>query len=385
MQLGTSAVFAEAEPPSLLVPHADGARGDVQEPPRPIFGVSGVFAFTSRRFPSFLIVGALVALTGVAGSGASWAFPGMSAAIAGGADVEIIEVEYLTSAHDEIFVKAAAPFTGAPRVTYEPESLEISSLITVPWTPVLPEGAGGRDVHTHTVSGGETLGVIAVRYGVTTTAIAFSNNIVDPDSIQPGDTLRIPPVEGVLHSVKSSETLVGIAKKYGVDAAEVLSFNGLPADGSVLTVGDELVIPNGRPPAPPAPKPITISRTSAPSYASSTVALGYYIAPTTGYNYGRRHSNNGVDIANSCGTPIYAAAAGTISRAATGWNGGYGTVVEVVHPNGTDTRYAHLSSIVVASGSVAQGQLIGLMGTTGRSTGCHLHFEVHGARNPLVR
>ena len=185
--------------------------------------------------------------------------------------------------------------------------------------------------------------------------------------------------------VKKDETLNGIAKKYSADSAEILAFNGLPADGSVLNIGDELVVPDGEPPAPPKPK--YVPTYSGPSFATNRVPLGYFIAPTTGHNFGRRHSNNGVDIANSCGTPIYAAAAGTVNRSdAVGWNGGYGKVIEITHANGTETLYAHNSRNLVAPGEyVAQGQLIAIMGTTGRSTGCHLHFEVHGATNPLVR
>ena len=340
-----------------------------------------------KRWP--LAVGAvlLVAFSAVSNA-ASWGSPSFIVADGlGGPDVEIVIIEGApqTQEEEEYYVRGAPPFFEFTQLTelVLAEYGEVG-LVTVPWTPVLPEGASGHGVKTYVVETGDTLGWIAEQYDVSTLALAYSNNIVDPDSIQPGDKLRVPPVEGVLHVVKKNETLNGIAKKYDADTAEILAYNGLPADGSVLNVGDELVVPGGTPPPPPKPK--YVPTYSGPSYAKSTVALGYFIAPTTGHNYGRRHSNNGVDIANSCGTPVYAAAAGTITRAdGIGWNGGYGKVIEIVHGNGTETRYAHLSSILVASGSVGKGQLIGLIGSTGRSTGCHLHFEVHGARNPLVR
>jgi murein DD-endopeptidase MepM/ murein hydrolase activator NlpD len=94
-----------------------------------------------------------------------------------------------------------------------------------------------------------------------------------------------------------------------------------------------------------------------------------------------------VDIANSCGTPIYAAAEGTVAISdAVGYNGGFGKYIKLVHPNGTETLYAHNTKLLVSAGEYDQrGQMIALMGSTGRSTGCHLHFEVHGARNPLSK
>jgi len=108
--------------------------------------------------------------------------------------------------------------------------------------------------------------------------------------------------------------------------------------------------------------------------------------PTTGKNWGILHGHNGVDIANKCGTPVVAAADGTITLVdSTGWNGGYGKDVIIKHPNGTETLYAHLQLISVSEGNgVEQGDVVGQMGDTGESTGCHLHFEVHNAPNPFV-
>ena len=97
------------------------------------------------------------------------------------------------------------------------------------------------------------------------------------------------------------------------------------------------------------------------------------------------HGFNGVDLANSCGLPVSAAAAGTIIIVRTsGWNGGYGKYIVVTHPNGVQTLYAHLSTIQTNVGEqVAQGTPIALIGSTGNSTGCHVHFEVRGAKNPF--
>lgn len=134
--------------------------------------------------------------------------------------------------------------------------------------------------------------------------------------------------------------------------------------------------------------------TTAVARAVSTKAFAhlpdlgsYYLIPTTGFNWGRIHGRNGVDMANSCGTPVRAAAEGVVTVAdGDGWNGGFGKYLKISHPNGTETLYAHASKLLVSAGqTVARGEQIMLMGTTGRSTGCHLHLEVHGAKNPLVK
>lgn len=119
----------------------------------------------------------------------------------------------------------------------------------------------------------------------------------------------------------------------------------------------------------------------------------YFIMPTTGLNWGKIHEDNGVDISNSCGTPVYAAADGAVIPDPTlrlnDWSGGYGKFVLIEHSNGTRTRYAHLSKISVEVGDfVTKRQQIGLTGNTGKvdkATGCHLHFEVLGGENPFSK
>jgi murein DD-endopeptidase MepM/ murein hydrolase activator NlpD len=113
---------------------------------------------------------------------------------------------------------------------------------------------------------------------------------------------------------------------------------------------------------------------------------GYYIDPVPGYRLSQGiHDHNAVDLAIAAGTPIHAAADGTVTLARMGWNGAFGNLVIISHPNGTETLYAHQSSILAYTGEqVTQGQVIGYVGCTGHCTGPHLHFEVHGARNPGV-
>lgn len=128
--------------------------------------------------------------------------------------------------------------------------------------------------------------------------------------------------------------------------------------------------------------------------AKKTGSSRYFIQPTSGKNWGTLHAHNAIDIANSCGTPVLAAAAGTVvsdsrlGAGSSGWNGGFGRFILLKHSNGTKTRYAHLSKIKVAVGEkVEQGQEIGNIGNTGNvegRTGCHLHFEVIGGANPFA-
>lgn len=237
-----------------------------------------------------------------------------------------------------------------------------------------------NEIIAYEVKDGDNPTLIAASFGITVNTFLWANKLNQWSIIRPGDTLLILPVSGVSHKVKAGDTVSSIAKKYRAKEERIVEFNALPADGAIKA-GDVLIIPDGEIYVP--------SRyVQAPSYSSNLkIVDGYFVVPTTGRNWGRLHPNNAVDIANSCGTPIYAAAGGAVIISdSVGWNGGYGKYVKISHPNGVDTLYSHNSQNLVSSGEiVSQGQLIALMGTTGRSTGCHAHFEVRGARNPFVR
>jgi murein DD-endopeptidase MepM/ murein hydrolase activator NlpD len=113
-------------------------------------------------------------------------------------------------------------------------------------------------------------------------------------------------------------------------------------------------------------------------------SVPYFVLPAKGIDWGILHANNGVDIANVCGTQVVAAADGIVAETGSGWNGGYGDAVKIAHENGTRTLYAHLDGIEVVIGQkLVQGERIGAIGMTGKSTGCHVHFEVHGGKNPF--
>ncbi len=236
-------------------------------------------------------------------------------------------------------------------------------------------------ISKYVVRKGDTVSSIAKMYGVTSNTIIWANNLSSL-SLKEGQSLIILPVSGTLHTVANGDTLKSIAKKYKADVGEISQFNGLDSNSS-LVVGDTIVIPDGEGTArisgaKPSVQGNPYRGGSGPNY------VGYYIRPIIG---GIRtqglHGYNAVDIGTCVGTTLYAAAAGQIIIAKTyGWNGGYGKYIVISHYNGTQTVYGHLSQVFVNEGDVVyQGQIIGLTGNTGNSTGPHLHFEVRGAYN----
>ena len=238
----------------------------------------------------------------------------------------------------------------------------------------------GDQINVYVVREGDSLSQIAKMFDVTTETILWANDVGPKGLIKPGQTLVILPISGLTHVVKKGDTLSSIAKVYSADAEEIASFNDM-LDGAKLSVGDELVIPNGKKKNTPTRRSSnkTVRSSGGPSYA------GYYIRPIHG---GRKsqgiHGHNAVDLAVGFGSPVFASASGEVLISRTGWNGGYGNYIVIAHPNRTQTVYAHNSrNIVYAGQSVVQGQVIGYVGSTGRSTGSHVHFEVRGAQNPF--
>jgi murein DD-endopeptidase MepM/ murein hydrolase activator NlpD len=196
------------------------------------------------------------------------------------------------------------------------------------------------------------------------------------------------------------DTLLSIANKHKGDLNEIMDYNNLSKDDP-LKVGDIVVIPDGEPmasaPIAAAPKIKTSVTAKVASVAlgvqiasAQTDSSGYYMRPiTAGTKTQGIHGSNGVDLADSCGTPIYASAAGSVVIAKEGgYNGGYGSYVVIDHDNGSQTLYAHMQNVVTTEGvTVQKGQQIGTIGATGKVhgvTGCHVHFEIRGGgRNPF--
>ncbi|MBI2618043.1 M23 family metallopeptidase [Candidatus Kaiserbacteria bacterium] len=237
----------------------------------------------------------------------------------------------------------------------------------------------GGQISIYVVRTGDTLSEIAQMFGVSVNTIIWGNNIKN-GVIQEGETLAILPITGVRHTVKKGDTLKSITEYYKGDLNEILQYNGL-TESSKLAIGDIVIIPDG--------VLVTPAYNGAPSVVGASGVSnysGYYLRPVTNSIKSQGlHGYNGVDLAAPYGTPILASASGTVivSRGA-GWNGGYGNYIVITHDNGTQTLYAHNSQNIVYGGQyVVQGQVIGYVGTTGRSTGPHLHFEVRGAKNPF--
>lgn len=229
----------------------------------------------------------------------------------------------------------------------------------------------------------DTLSDIAKMHGVSVNTIRWANNLKN-DVIRPGQTLIILPVSGVEHTVKKGDTVKSIAKKYGADATEIANYNGLD-ESAVLAVGETLIVPGGEIASPV----VSPGATPTPYRGGGGVQLsGYFANPLPGGTLTQRiHGWNGVDLGAPRGTAVRAAADGIviIAKANGGWNGGYGNYVVISHSNGTQTLYSHLAHVSVPAGSsVAKSQMIGTVGTTGRATGPHLHFEVRGAQNPFA-
>jgi LysM repeat protein len=240
--------------------------------------------------------------------------------------------------------------------------------------------ANTGEIRVYTVREGDSLSEVAEMFGVTTNTIMWANDISKSTGIQPGETLVILPIAGVRHIIKSGDTLDSIAKKYEGDKEEILSYNQL-ASAEELRVGDTLIIPGGELHAAE-----TKSTTKSRSGGSAGGSGAGFVHPAPGSLKTQGiHGYNAVDLAGSMGSTIRAAAAGEVIVARTGgWNGGYGNYVVIKHKNGTQTLYAHLSTLSVGAGDyVEQAETIGGMGNTGKSTGTHLHFEVRGGRNPF--
>lgn len=237
-------------------------------------------------------------------------------------------------------------------------------------------------ISVYVVRKGDSISAIADMFGVSTSTILWANDIKKGDKLSEGDTLIILPVSGVMHTILKGQTLKGIAKKYNVDALDIAGFNDIALD-SPLTLGDELIIPDAEMVDIDVPKIKTNNKINNIKNNLKTL-LGYFINPVPGYKRisQKIHGNNGVDLAAPTGTKILASASGTVLLARNGYNGGYGNMVIIKHPNGTQTLYAHQSKIATNTGDeVSQGEVIGYVGSTGRSTGPHLHYEVRGAKN----
>lgn len=243
-----------------------------------------------------------------------------------------------------------------------------------------PEETGeivSDQISIYVVREGDTLSTIAEMFDVTENTIRWANDINSRSTIRKDQHLIILPISGVKYTIKKGDTLKSIATSFKSDQNEILLYNNLEG-ASDLKIGAEIIIPNG--------EITTVAASGSKNTKTKTSSSGYFTRPISG---GVRtqglHGHNGIDFAKSLNSPILAAAGGKVIIAKQGgWNGGYGSYVVISHPNGMQTLYAHMNSLAVTVGqTVSQGSTIGYMGSTGQSTGVHLHFEVRGGTNPF--
>jgi len=225
------------------------------------------------------------------------------------------------------------------------------------------------EVVTYTVQGGDTLGEIALEYGLEIDTLISFNQIEDVRRLQAGSTMEIPNRDGLLYTVKNGDSLSAVASRHGTTVNSILDANDMKSQA--LSVGQVIFVPNAR--LNETERRIILGELFAwPTRGSFTSGFGMRADPFTGYP--RFH--NGIDLANRIGTPIRAAASGRVVHVES-QVGNYGRFVILRHPDGFQTLYAHLDSFSVRNGQyVDRGTVLGTMGNTGRSTGPHLHFSV---------
>lgn len=232
------------------------------------------------------------------------------------------------------------------------------------------------------VQPGDTLSSIALKFGVSEETIMWQNDLQEKAVLKPDQKLEIPPVTGVVHKVKRGETVNSIAKDYTVDPQQIINwpYNTYTNDETfALAAGQLLVVPEGikpKPKATPQPEYYALRYRQTPT-AGAVSATGNFAWPTSGsltQNFVWYHP--GIDIANRAAPDILAADSGTVILVRFDkWSYGHHVIID--HGNGFTTLYGHMTNIYVSEGqTVARGNAIGQMGSTGRSTGTHLHFEV---------
>lgn len=257
------------------------------------------------------------------------------------------------------------------------------SALLKPNPPGMQTSGIKRDIEVYYVQNGDTVARIASAYGVSVDTVLWENNLTAKSLIRPGQELKILPTTGIKHVVKAGETISGIAKKYAVDAEDVIEYNNIEIEEHIFP-GEEIIIPNGIKRAPPTPqRQQYLAELQKEDYRKVDVPADYQggssglvwplpAATRLSQSYWSRH--RAIDVpCRDC--TIVAAGAGIVELA--GWQKGYGNTIVINHGNGMKTRYAHGKQNLVAAGdNVDQGQAIMISGSTGRSTGPHLHFEV---------
>lgn len=280
------------------------------------------------------------------------------------------------------------PFGGVPRLAQEHT--------IIPSRPRI-------EVVQYTVLEGDSVFGISEKFGISPETVLWGNYSVlldNPHSLKPGQVLSILPVNGTYHEWQQGEGLNGVAKYYGVTPEDIINYptNGLDAtvigdfSNPNIPPGTMLIVPNGRREFVSWSAPLGVTRENPASarvlgagacdpVSGGAVGYGAFIWPSnkhylSGFDYSPTTNHWGIDIAGNVGEGVYATDAGVVVYA--GWNDyGYGNMIMIDHGSGFQSLYAHMSAFNVGCGqSVGQGDVIGAIGNTGRSSGAHLHFEI---------
>jgi len=320
---------------------------------------------------------AIIVLGGLLVNAVAPVRPSQTQAVFGGADDSAGLVNETLAAQDAT-LQAANPLLSG-EIDYDAADALLFSSATLSGNATgAGTGPARSEVITYVVEEGDNLSAIASRFNITLTTLLNSNPNIKPSALAIGQKLTILPVDGVVHTVKKGETVGALAIRYGVTPSVITNANEIKEN--IIATGDALIIPGGK---------ATIGGSSGSSAARSVASsLTGYIARVSNsavYPLGSRgrqtagqHGRYGAyDLAAPTGTSIVAVENGIVEYAKRGWEGGYGNRVIIRHDNGRQTLYAHMSTIDVSTGQyVSRGQRLGGVGSTGNSTGPHLHFEV---------
>lgn len=319
------------------------------------------------------------------------------------------------------YAQADTPGTGGSRValvdasdtnfiTFDDPEVQFAqtlegNAVVAPLQPVVGESTGNnsgntgtRVIETHakpfiyTVEDGDTIAGIASKFGISTNTVLWANGLDGSDIIKSGDHITILPTTGVLHTVTSGDTVSEIASKYDAKPDQVIAYNNLGEDAK-LVIGQKIIVPEGY--IAPRTVPRTVSANThiardpdneptPPPQDSTEVAGKGFVWPTMTKHISQyfKWGHTGIDIDNRSRPSVFAAQNGTVEF--TGRLGGYGNLIIVNHGAGLTTYYAHLDKFYVSPGQkVAKGAAIGKMGSTGHSTGPHVHFEVRRYGKPV--
>jgi murein DD-endopeptidase MepM/ murein hydrolase activator NlpD len=289
-----------------------------------------------------------------------------------------------TAASDQDKVQVPMPVLNAPK-GFQAIGREIEIKTNV------PADKPRYQVEDYRVVRGDSVFAIADSFKLKPETILWANYDVlqdSPDSLRPGQVLKIPPTDGIYYQVKENDTLESIADQFKASEDDILNYPGNDIDltNPKVDSGSWVMVPGGQREfvqwlVPTVAKGASgTSPTHQSSCGGGAVGSGAFVWPAanhflSGNDYWSGHL--GIDIADGEGGAVYAADSGVVTMAQGGYNYGYGNVIQIDHGNGYSTVYAHLSAIFVSvCQSVGAGQQIGTAGATGNAQGAHLHFEV---------